>query len=321
MRILFSTSYAMTLQLKSGRYCGHDITVSARSSDWGLKGILRYLHYAKESFVLLRKAQNYDAVVLFSVGMEAFLVGLMGKLFRYKPRIICADFLIPRPSRALQFVADGLKNIDAFICIRKGDIETLYRRFQIPASRCSFAPFPFCPGVLNFQVNEGDYVYSAGWAHRDWATLLRALEQVNVKAVLSVGGELNVPEPLRSRVKVLPQRSPNAGRLLMADAALVVLPLAETELPSGPLVMLDAMAMGKAVIVTDVNGSRDYVIPECTARMVAPGDSEALVKNIRELMGNRTLRQSVGKTAREDVQQRFTTERFVNEVIRTCTTE
>jgi glycosyltransferase involved in cell wall biosynthesis len=232
---------------------------------------------------------------------------------------VCADFLIPRRTPLVGLVADGLKQIDAFVCIRKGDVMTLQKRFHIPPSRCMFAPFPSSQTASEVVTSEGGYIYSAGWAHRDWPTLIRALRQVECEAILSVGGNLALPEPLCTRVHALPQRSPAEGRCLMAHASLIVLPLHETELPSGPLVLLDAMAMGKAVIVSDVNGSRDYVVHGRTALLVAPGDYESLATAIKELMKNDELRQNLGSAARGDVGRRFTTRRFVQMAIDACT--
>lgn len=317
MRLLFSTSYAMYFDIPPGRYGDHEVEVAARSSDWGLDGFRKYPHYLGEAIRLCRQAREYDAVALFSAGMEAFLLGKLLSLTQCKTRVICADFLIPRPSRMLGWVADGLRRINGFVCIRKGDIETLGRRFGIPPRACSFAPFPCSPAATQWKPREGGYIYSAGWAHRDWPTLLKALEQTGDRAVLSMGGD---PMPSTSpRIHILPQRSPESGRKLMANASLVVLPLRETELPSGPIVLLDAMAMGKAVIVTNVNGSRDYVVHGETAWMVPPGDDREMARAIAWLMGSPKLRRCLGCAARETVLRQFAPERFIHAVIEACT--
>lgn len=309
----------MNVEIAPGRYGGHDVDVVTRASDWGLDGARKYLHHAREAIRLLQQAQEYDALVVFTVGIEAFLLGKLRGLFCPKTRFVVADFLIPRAGRLVDLVSDGLKQIDAFVCIRKGDIKTLQRRLRVPPSKCMFAPFPSNRAVMDVATSEGGYIYSAGWAHRDWPTLIRALMQVDCEAILSVGGNVDVPEPIRARVHVLQQRSPEEGRCLMAHASLVILPLSETELPSGPIVLLDAMAMGKAVIVSDVNGSRDYVVHGRTALLVAPGDHETLATAIRELLENDELRRNLGLAARGDVGRRFITKRFVEKAIEACT--
>ena len=319
MRILFSISYAGNPPFVPGGYAGHEVDIVPRRSDWGKGGLRKYPHYAREALILEKQARDYDAVALFSVGMEAFLLSQMQKLLRRKTRLVCADFLIPRPSHLLKAVAAGLRRVDAFVCIRKGDMETLTRRFGIPPEKCTFAPFPCDRTAANIPTQERGYLYSAGWAHRDWPTLLCALEQTGEEAVLSVGGPLELPGTLCRHVRVLPQRSPAEGRLLMAGASLVALPLAETELPSGPLVLLDAMAMGKAIIVTDVNGSRDYATHGSNAWVVPPGDPGELARAITTLMRDPDLRRRLGNAARAHALRHFTSESFASKVIEACT--
>lgn len=318
MRILFSISYAMNVAIAPGRYNGHDVTVAPRSSDWGLRGLRKHLCHAMDALKLLIRARNYDALAVFTVGIEAFLVGKFHRLVCPQTRIVCADFLIPRPDVRLGPLRDGLRGIDAFVCIRQGDIVTLRQRFGVPPARCIFSPFPVNPDILEIPTSEAGYIYSAGWAHRDWPTLVRALANLPYRAILSAGGPVDVPETARERIQVLPQQSPGEGRRLMANAALVVLPLAETELPSGPLVLLDAMAMGKAVVVTNVNGSRDYGIDGRTLFFVPPGDSDALSAAVETLMSDDALRRRIGQAGREDVSRRFTTDQFFSQTIELC---
>jgi len=320
MRILFSVSYAMNLKIAPGPYGGHEVSVLARSSDWGKQGLKKYPHYAREALRLIRKARGYDALALFTAGMEAFFIGTLRRFLPGNTRLVCADFLIPRKSPLLAPVSAGLRQIDAFVCIRKGDMETLQRRFRIPPSRCSFAHFPCDCAAMSHPTTEAGYIYSAGWAHRDWPLLLRALTQVECPAILSACGDLKPTSGMASRVRILPQRSPAEGQRLMADASMVVLPMAETELPSGPLVLLDAMAMGKALIVTDVNGSRDYVTHGKTGWVVPPGDDKALAHAIQELTQNSPLRRQIGQAAREEALRRFTTGAFIEKTLAACAT-
>lgn len=50
----------------------------------------------------------------------------------------------------------------------------------------------------------------------------------------------------------------------------------DTHLASGPTVILDAMSLARAVLVSDVNGSRDYVQDGVTGIVVPPGYVPAL---------------------------------------------
>lgn len=316
MRILISTSYAMNFELRPGRYGEHEVKVAPRSSDWGLRGPRKVAHYTREVFQLCRLAARYDAIALLTAGMEAFILAGFLRAARCPTRVVCVDFLIPHATPALGWLTGTLRRMDAFVCIRSGDMDTLWRRFGIPPDRCSYAPFPCNPQLVGMRTGDEGYVYSAGWAHRDWTTLLCALERTRAPAILSVGGGL--PKVDSRQIEILSQRSPEEGRRLMANASLVVLALEDTELPSGPIVLLDAMAMGKAVIITDVNGSRDYVKHGVTAWVVPPGNAAAMASAIAHLMKNPALRRRIGCEAKKKALGQFTPERFVDAIIKTC---
>ena len=270
----------------------------------------------KQAFRVMRQARQYDAVVLCTVGIEAFIVGKYRNWICPKTAVICADFLMPRASFLVRQTREWLTGVDAFVCIRGADIAILNRRFGVHPSKCHFVHFPASQAVLGLEVTEGDYIYSAGWAHRDWPTLIKALSLLPYKAIISAGVPVDVPEHAKGRITVLPMQDPASGRKLMVNATLVVLSLEDTELPSGPLVLLDAMAAGKAVVATDVNGTRDYVEDGRTGLLIAPGNALAMALAVDRLMKDDETRFSIGLSARETVCERFTVSNFLSNIIR-----
>ncbi len=246
------------------------------------------------------------------------LIAQWGRVLCPRTQVACYDFLMPRESKAVRWMQPWLKRLDVFACIRTGDIAVLKRRFGVPAAKCHFVPFPIPADLEQVATEEGDYIYSAGWAHRDWDTLMRALATLPYQAVLSPGVELAVPPEAAARIRVLPMQNPAQGREWMAKARLAVLAFKNTELPSGPLVLLDAMAMGKPVVATSVNGTRDYVRDGETALLAAPGDSEALAMAIRRAMEDDTLRRDLGRAAQADVCERFTMSQFLHQIVALC---
>lgn len=318
MQILFSTSASPTFDVQTGLVGGHQVDAACRSLDWGKTGIRKQWHHIREAILVMRQARRYQVLVLCTVGIEAFLVGRLRWLFCPRTKVVCADFLMPQESRLMTIVGRWLRGIDAFVCIRTGDIPVMERRFGVPAHRCHFAFFPASLTPKSTNLEEQGYIYSAGWAHRDWPTLLRALEDVPYSAILSVSGTLDVPAEAHERIRVLPQCTPAEGRSLMAGASLVALAFEDTFLPSGPLVLLDAMAMGKAVVTTRVNGTQDYVDSPRTGVLTEPGDSEALAVALTRLMEDEALRRSTGRAARDEAGSRFTGQQFMDRILHAC---
>lgn len=90
---------------------------------------------------------------------------------------------------------------------------------------------------------------------------------------------------------------------LIAACDLFVLPsFAE---PFG-LVLLEAMALGKAVVATAAGGPREIVEDGETGRLVKPGDSNALAAGILELLANDHARESMGRSGRARFIEQFT---------------
>lgn len=100
---------------------------------------------------------------------------------------------------------------------------------------------------------------------------------------------------------------------------MVALAFEDTYLPSGPLILLDAMAMGKPVVASNVNGTRDYIDDGRTGILVPPSQPEALARAIERVMTDPSLRRSLGSAAYEKAAN-FTTAAFVDGIINVAET-
>ncbi len=72
-----------------------------------------------------------------------------------------------------------------------------------------------------------------------------------------------------------------------------------------PLVLLEAMACGKACVVADVPGCRDAVRHGDNGLLVPAKDSTALAQAIKQLLDDTTLRQCMGTRGRERAVKEF----------------
>ena len=85
---------------------------------------------------------------------------------------------------------------------------------------------------------------------------------------------------------------------VMEDAALVVLPSYREGLPR---VLLEAGAMEKGLIASDVPGCREIVIHNQTGLLVPIKDSQALADAIEKLLLDKELRRRLGSNARKHI--------------------
>ena len=73
------------------------------------------------------------------------------------------------------------------------------------------------------------------------------------------------------------------------------------EYPTGQTVLLEAMALAKACVVTDTPAMREYAEHDVTALLVPPHDPAALRDAIDRLVDDPDLRHRLGHAARAQV--------------------
>ncbi len=106
--------------------------------------------------------------------------------------------------------------------------------------------------------------------------------------------------PCSARVHWLGHRNDVPALLKTADV--LVLPSLWEGMPN---VVLEAMAAGRAVIASAVEGSEDLVVPGETGWLIPPGDPEPLAAALLEAARDPQRRQSFGAAGRQRVEQLF----------------
>jgi glycosyltransferase involved in cell wall biosynthesis len=72
-----------------------------------------------------------------------------------------------------------------------------------------------------------------------------------------------------------------------------------------PMTLLEAMALGKAVVATRVGGIPDVIVDGETGLLVTPGDTVALASALRRLLTETQLKESIGQRAWTLLRQRY----------------
>lgn len=69
----------------------------------------------------------------------------------------------------------------------------------------------------------------------------------------------------------------------------------------GQSVLLQAMALGKPVVATSVNGTKDYIEHMETGLLVPPNDPKAIADAVGLLIADKDLRTKLGRAAQERI--------------------
>ena len=120
------------------------------------------------------------------------------------------------------------------------------------------------------------------------------------------------------------RRSPNVAietdiplervRDRFAQARLVALPVSDNSYSGATTVLLQAMAMGKPVVVSRTDAiAEGYELEDgVNCRLVKPGDADALERAVLETLTGAGAATSLGTRARETVERSLTWERYTN---------
>jgi glycosyltransferase involved in cell wall biosynthesis len=79
-------------------------------------------------------------------------------------------------------------------------------------------------------------------------------------------------------------------------------------------VILEGMALGKAVIATNIGGVPEFVQDDVTGRLVPPSDPQALARTILELLGDVAQREQLGHQGCQEVRRRFDIQHHVEAI-------
>ena len=279
--------------------------------------------------VLCRR--NVRAVFLANPSNSELLkLFLLKRLLRRKLGVSVFDLILRRPSGAVERLrarvkAALFKTIDQFLLIHR-DWRGYSRHFRVDPSRCRYVPFkPNNLRLLNeIDPVDGDYIVSCGASHRDYDTLLRAVAPSSLRTVIviSAGAEISHNAKLdRSlagpHVNILSDiGTAREFNQLIARSRLVVVPIIGGTLqPAGISVCLEAMALGKPVIITR-GTSTEGILDERVASIVPADDAEALREAIESLWNDRTHRVALGDAARSFALALGDNDRLVGDISR-----
>lgn len=207
----------------------------------------------------------------------------------WKTRERLLDFVVPR--------------IDAIYPLGTNQVAYIHKRWRTDADvrfiHQHIDTEYYRPGA---PADDGPVLSVGDDGGRDFPTLLAAVTGMDARLVLKSNQVDAGSTP--PNVQVVTQRlSAPAYRDLFRQARLVVVPLRSMLTASGVGTVLESMAMGKALIVSDSPGIRDYVVHNETALIVPCGDVAAMRAAALRLLHEPDTRARLGAAARAFVER------------------
>ena len=256
----------------------------------------------------LRRAEVAIAVFESEGHGLALLRGVLGR----GPRLVVvscwlADLASSSSDRRRRLYRRLYRNVDLVTVFSENQVDTLTSRLGIDPERILVVPFGIdLDELASVRTSENGRVAAAGRdLGRDWSTLAAAAAGTTWPIDL-------VTRPKQAAGLELPDGSCVHGYVerpryleLLAGASVIVVPTHVLQYPTGQTVLLEAMALGKACVVTDTPAMRDYVVDDETALLVPASDPPALRAAVDRLLADDELRARLGAGARRAAVERF----------------
>jgi glycosyltransferase involved in cell wall biosynthesis len=168
--------------------------------------------------------------------------------------------------------------------LSRQECEDLVAEAGVDRSRVHFTPFSTTIWgddrlelLEKIAAEPGDYIFSGGNSSRDYRLLTQAVQGLGTPVRVATSRHLG---PVPRNVDAGPV-SPEEFLELMAGSRAVALPLsADTRRSVGQQTFLNALLLGKPVVVTDAPGVRDYLTDGVEA-LVVPPEPDAIRSALR----------------------------------------
>jgi len=174
---------------------------------------------------------------------------------------------------------------------------------------------------------EQGYILSIGNdGRRDYDLLVRAAAEI--KSSFKIITSREIREKIPSNVEIIRGDmrkeilSDEELRDIYRAALCVVVPLTETFQPSGQSVALQAMACGKTVVLSRINGiwSESKMRDKENIVFVKPGDKDDLVQKLNYVLEHPEKRREIGAKGLEITRKEWSMESYAERIEKVCRT-
>jgi glycosyltransferase involved in cell wall biosynthesis len=225
-------------------------------------------------------------------------LGAPAALLLRRARHVVVAHNFNRQRQLLERLTHWMRRVDVVVVVSRRQRDLIVAS-GVPAERVVFVPDYvdtafFDPAVTTTpevaaELPTRPYVLAVGQEERDYEVLLGALADTSMDAVIVPSSSWvqtsGLPSTLPSGVSVRTRIPYPELRALYAAAAVVVVPVhAGTEYAAGVNGLLEALSMGRPVVVTRTPGLSDYLDEGCMD-VVPAGDRRAMAEGMVRAAG------------------------------------
>jgi glycosyltransferase involved in cell wall biosynthesis len=280
---------------------------------------------------LLLQQTPPDAVILGS-DIHVLVYSAFRRLFR-RPgvKIVYLGFIFTeRGGDAYKrlkylYVSAVIRLCDKIIVHSSYEAKRYQKLFDQAEDKFSFVPWgtdiPRLPSPLTSNGNDDvssrrPYIVAAGRSGRDYRTMFDAVRGLDIAVHVVCDAIDPVLEQERPPNVILLRDCYDRSYLEQLEGALIcVIPLSVGNISAGQMVLLQAMALSKAIVITRTVTVEEYARNEIEVKMVPLGDIGALRTAIIGLVQDAARRERMGQCARRRYLENFTLRQYLIKVV------
>jgi glycosyltransferase involved in cell wall biosynthesis len=267
-------------------------------------GILSSLNLLRD---IWRARNTADVLLINGVIPEMWVAWLQTYLPGCRLKVIVTECLWSREADSLRgtikfaLMRMILQRVDRCVLYARADIPRFSEYYKLPRSKFDFVPFhnTLHPHRYTYKETPGTYIFAGGNSDRDYAPLVEAMRSLDAQCFIACGPAALKGIDLPINVYRV-EANPRQFRQLLKGSAIVVAAMKGGLLRSaGQQTFLNAMRLGKPVIVTDPDGAADYIRNGETGLLVPPGDAVVLHRALDVLLRDAAEKSCIGRNAQE----------------------
>jgi glycosyltransferase involved in cell wall biosynthesis len=225
-----------------------------------------------------------------------------------------------RGARARRLTADALRRMEVILAYSRYEIDVLRRELGAGSTRFEFVPFGVDTRFFAPVASEPDVdVVSVGAdPHRDFPLLVRlAARRPDLRVrIVATAAEADALGSVPANVELETDVPFDRVRDALSSGRVVALPVRENSYSGATTVLLQALALGKSVVVSRTAAiASGYGLEDGgNCLLVAPGDEGALAAAVGGLLRDEAAAAGLGRGARA-LAEGFSWDRYADAVL------
>jgi glycosyltransferase involved in cell wall biosynthesis len=275
-------------------------------------------------------SKPYPDVVVMASHIEAWAFGALRLLRRRRmPSLVLLGFIFTQRRSSLTNLLRRLyfrlvfSFIDQAICHSPLEVERYTDLFR--GCRARFVFIPYGLHIVGREIPTRSaatrtlqpYVFSAGRSGRDYPTLFAAFRSLSYHLHVACDSEAALgTDPPPSNATVLRNCYDDSYVNELRNASVVVIPLSVTDVSAGQMVLIEAMAYAKPVVITRTPTVSAYATDEIDALLVDRGDTSGLRQAITRIMSDPGLASQLSRNALEAYEAKYCMKAYVRNLLK-----